>query len=98
MMPLALDRAAARDVDLVLDLTVRRGPRLFLTFRDAALTVTRDTPPRTPDCRVSADPVAFLLVAFHRTPQWLAIARGHLRATGRRPWLATRLTHLIPSP
>ncbi|MFD8595742.1 maleylpyruvate isomerase family mycothiol-dependent enzyme [Kitasatospora sp. NPDC059646] len=98
MMPLALDRTAARDVDLVLDLTVRGGPRLCLTFRDATLTVTRDTPPRTPDCRVSADPVAFLLVAFHRTPQWRAIALGHLRATGRRPWLATRLTRLIPSP
>ncbi|MFD7643535.1 hypothetical protein ACFV4P_23105 [Kitasatospora sp. NPDC059795] len=98
MMPLALDRVAARDADLLLDLAVRGGPRLYLTFRDATLTVTRDAPPRTPDCRVSTDPVTFLMVAFHRTPQWRAIALGRLRASGRRPWLAPRLTRYVPAP
>ncbi|MFJ4675699.1 MULTISPECIES: maleylpyruvate isomerase N-terminal domain-containing protein [unclassified Kitasatospora] len=98
MMPLALDRERARGVDVVFDLAVRGGPRLFLAVRDGAMTVTTGAAPRTPDCRISADPVAFLLVAFRRSPQWKAVARGLLRAGGRKPWLAPRLTWLVPSP
>ncbi|MFJ5234733.1 maleylpyruvate isomerase N-terminal domain-containing protein [Kitasatospora sp. NPDC088391] len=98
MMPRALDRDLARGVEIAYDLAVRGGPRLQLLISEQKLTVTTGAPPRTPDCRISADPVAFLLVAFHRDPQWKAILRGRLRAGGRRPWLATRLTRLVPAP
>ncbi|RKE17100.1 maleylpyruvate isomerase N-terminal domain-containing protein [Streptomyces sp. TLI_171] len=98
MMPLALDRARARGVDMAFDLAVRGGPRLRLAVHDGAMTVTRGVPAAPPDCRISADPVAFLLVAFRRSPQWKAIALGRLRAGGRRPWLAPRLPWLVPSP
>lgn len=98
MMPMALDVAKARGVRLAFDVAVKGGPRLAVVVEDGAATVTRDAPPRSYDCRITAAPVTFLLIGFRRIPLWKAIARGRVRAAGRRPWLATRLTELIASP
>ncbi|MFB6836898.1 maleylpyruvate isomerase N-terminal domain-containing protein [Streptomyces sp. NPDC056361] len=98
MMALALDTAKARGVTLALDLVVKDGPRLAVVIDDGAMTVTRDAPPRAYDCRLTVAPVDFLLVSFRRTPIWKAVARGRMRAGGRRPWLATRLGQLIANP
>ncbi|MEU2512901.1 maleylpyruvate isomerase N-terminal domain-containing protein [Streptomyces syringium] len=98
MMPLTLDTAKARGVDISFDLAIRGGPRLAVVVRDEKATVTRDAPPRAYDCRISATPTAFLLIAFRRTPLWKAIVRGGIRAGGRKPWLAPRLSDLIASP
>ncbi|MFD0381775.1 hypothetical protein ACFQ2B_03120 [Streptomyces stramineus] len=88
MMPLALDPVRARGVRIAFDLAVRGGPRLAVVIGDGVATVTRDAPPRAYDCRISAAPDAFLLVAFRRAPLWKVIARGGIRAGGRKPWLA----------
>ncbi|ARZ72258.1 hypothetical protein SMD11_6682 [Streptomyces albireticuli] len=98
MMPLALDTARARGIGIAFDLAVRGGPRLAVVIGDGTATVTRDAPPRAYDCRISAAPAAFLLVAFRRTPLWKAVARGRIRAGGRKPWLAPRLGRLITGP
>ncbi|WP_171169543.1 maleylpyruvate isomerase N-terminal domain-containing protein [Streptomyces sp. I05A-00742] len=98
MMPLALDTAKARGVGIAFDLAVKGGPRLAVVIDNGTATVTRDAPPRLYDCRITATPAAFLLVSFRRTPIWKAIARGGLRAGGRRPWLAGRLGELIATP
>ncbi|WP_435971970.1 maleylpyruvate isomerase N-terminal domain-containing protein [Streptomyces sp. Qhu_M48] len=98
MMPLALDPVRARGVRIAFDLAIRGGPRLAVVVDDGTLTVTRDAPPRAYDCRITAAPAAFLLVSFRRTPVWKAIARGQMRAGGRRPWLATRLGELVANP
>ncbi|MCC3769645.1 maleylpyruvate isomerase N-terminal domain-containing protein [Streptomyces sp. UNOC14_S4] len=98
MMPLALDVARARDVSLAYDVVIRGGPRLAVVIDGGAATVVRDAPPRAYDCRITAAPVAFLLVAFRRTPVWKPVVRGRMRAGGRRPWLAPRLTRLVASP
>ncbi|MEU1310949.1 maleylpyruvate isomerase N-terminal domain-containing protein [Streptomyces cinnamoneus] len=98
MMPLALDRAKAQGVGIAFDLAVKGGPRLAVVIDDGTATVTRDAPPRTYDCRIMATPTAFLLVSFRRTPIWKTIVRGHMRAAGRKPWLAPRLSQLIASP
>ncbi|MFC5722847.1 maleylpyruvate isomerase N-terminal domain-containing protein [Streptomyces gamaensis] len=98
MMPLALDASRARDVSIAYDIAVRGGPRLAVVFGGGTVTVVRDAPPRAYDCRITATPLAFLLVAFGRTPVWRPVALGRLRAGGRRPWLAPRLTRLITSP
>ncbi|GHF45693.1 hypothetical protein GCM10010359_55420 [Streptomyces morookaense] len=99
MMPLTLDRAKADGVRVSFDLAVRGGPRLTVVVADGAATVTCDESPVRPcDCRISADPVAFLLTAFRRTPLRKEIARGRMRAGGRRPWLALRLRGLIAGP
>ncbi|WP_406054509.1 maleylpyruvate isomerase family mycothiol-dependent enzyme [Streptomyces sp. NBC_01077] len=98
MMPLGLDTAKARGVTIAFDLAIKSGPRLAVVIDDGTATVTRDAPPRAYDCRITAAPAAFLLVSFRRTPIWKAIARGQMRAGGRRPWLAMRLGELIGSP
>ncbi|MFE0046780.1 maleylpyruvate isomerase N-terminal domain-containing protein [Streptomyces albireticuli] len=98
MMPLALDTEKARGVGIAFDLAVRGGPRLAVVIGDGTATVTRDAPPRSYDCRISAAPAAFLLVAFRRTPLWKVIARGGIRAGGRKPWLAPRLSRLVAGP
>jgi uncharacterized protein (TIGR03083 family) len=51
-----------------------------------------------PDCWISADPGAFLLVGFGRTGQWGQIARGRMVAGGRKPWLAAAFGSLITGP
>jgi Mycothiol maleylpyruvate isomerase N-terminal domain len=51
-----------------------------------------------PDCWISADPEAFLLVGFGRTGQWGQIARGRMLAGGRKPWLAAAFGSLITGP
>ncbi|MEV8475145.1 maleylpyruvate isomerase N-terminal domain-containing protein [Streptomyces sp. NPDC051173] len=98
MMPLALDVEKARRARVAFDVAVKGGPRLAVVVEDGAATVTRDAPPRAYDCRITAAPTAFLLIGFRRVPLWRAVARGGIRAGGRRPWLATRLTDLIASP
>ncbi|MFI8325483.1 maleylpyruvate isomerase N-terminal domain-containing protein [Streptomyces sp. NPDC085529] len=98
MMPLALDPEKAKGVRIAFDLALKGGPRLAVVVEDGVATVTRDAPPRPYDCRITAAPTAFLLVSFGRMPIWKAIALGRMRAGGRRPWLATRLSELITAP
>ena len=51
-----------------------------------------------PDCVITADPVAFLLLGYGRISQWTPIIRGKLRAGGRKPWLAMKFATLLASP
>ncbi|MGK5728885.1 maleylpyruvate isomerase N-terminal domain-containing protein [Streptomyces sp. URMC 124] len=98
VMPLALNETKARGVDIAFEVVIKGGPRLAVVVDDGTATVTRDAAPRTYDCRITAEPAAFLLISFRRTPLWRAIARGRIRAGGRRPWLAVRLNELIAGP
>jgi hypothetical protein len=50
------------------------------------------------DCRVSADPVALLLVAYGRTSQWKPVLTGKLVAWGRKPWLGRRFVRFLVVP
>jgi hypothetical protein len=54
--------------------------------------------PGAADCRLTVDPVTFLLVAYWRRSQWPGILRGQLRAWGRRPWLGPRFQGLFVRP
>ncbi|ROQ26388.1 hypothetical protein EDD98_6019 [Streptomyces sp. PanSC19] len=94
----ALDKEEARGVRIAFDLVVKGGPRLAIVVDDGTMTVTRDAPSRAYDCRLTVAPTAFLLVSFRRMPVWQAIARGRMRAGGRRPWLAPRLGRLVATP
>ncbi|MFI7008595.1 maleylpyruvate isomerase N-terminal domain-containing protein [Streptomyces sp. NPDC050145] len=98
VMPMTVDAAKARGVRIAFDLALKGGPRLAVVVDDGSATVVRDAPPRRYDCRITADPVMFLLVSFRRVPIWKAVATGRMRAGGRRPWLATRLGDLIGTP
>jgi uncharacterized protein (TIGR03083 family) len=73
--------------DASFDVRLRTGPSFALRFSKGGLRVEGGRG-RNVDCRISADPVALLLVLYKRRSQWRAIARGQLVAFGRKPWLA----------
>ena len=50
------------------------------------------------DCTISADPVAYLLVAAGRMSQWEAIALGLIAAEGPKPELALGFVDLFMYP
>jgi hypothetical protein len=86
---------------LHLDYELRFGARDRYRFVvDGAQVTVR--PPNSgddrPDCVITADPAAFLLVGYGRVGQWSQIVRGKLRAGGRRPWLALRFSSLLIRP
>jgi uncharacterized protein (TIGR03083 family) len=79
------------------DIRIRGGNHFYFVFDDGALMV--ETPSsHSVDCHISADPVAFLLLAFDRQSQWAAIAKGKLMAWGRKPWLGFQFRNLIRHP
>ena len=90
VLPMAVDAAATRGVDLGYELRVRGGPRLVLRFRDGMLRVERSAG-QAVDFRLSVEPAPYLLVSYGRSSQWAAILRGQIRAWGRKPWLALRV-------
>jgi hypothetical protein len=93
-----VDQAKGRGLRACYAVQVQGGaPRHFL-FDDGALSVTDPEPGRRVDCRVWAEPSALLLVVWGRTSQWPSVARGRLRAWGRKPWLAMRLPSLLHTP
>ena len=79
------------------DVDMRGGPRFTIRFVDGEYRL--EPPDSGPvDCTISADPVAFLLVASGRVTQWEAIALGLLSAGGARPELALGFTGLFAFP
>jgi uncharacterized protein (TIGR03083 family) len=97
IMPMYLDPLAARGVEASYEVRLRGGPRFIARVRDGALTVGPEGSPRV-DCRISANPVAFLLLGYGRVGQWGQIARGRLFAWGRKPWLALKFASLLRNP
>lgn len=72
------------------------GPMTF-RFSGGRLRVDAfDTDPV--DCKVSADPEAFLLVGYGRIGLTRPIATGKLIAYGRKPWLGLRFKSLLRNP
>jgi uncharacterized protein (TIGR03083 family) len=51
-----------------------------------------------PDCVITADPVAFLLVGYGRINQLGPALRGKIRSGGRKPWLGFRFGGLTVNP
>jgi SCP-2 sterol transfer family protein len=50
------------------------------------------------DARVTADPVAMLLVMYERMTPLAPMLRGRLRVSGRRPWRLPRLMKALQTP
>lgn len=97
VLPAYLDRRRAGDVEASYELRIRTGPSVVIRVARGELTV--EAPDGRPvDCRISADPVAFLLVGYGRIGQWKPIALGQLVAWGRRPWVALRFQSLLLRP
>ena len=94
VLPAAVDHAAAQGFTASYDLRLRGGVPLAMRFTNGSLTVEPGGTSRA-DCRISADPPAFLLLSYGRATPWRFIARGQLIAWGRRPWLAARLATML---
>ncbi|HUO49124.1 MAG TPA: SCP2 sterol-binding domain-containing protein [Acidimicrobiales bacterium] len=97
IIPHFVDRSAAAGFSATYGLHLRGGPDVTMVFDDGALT-TSDGRPGRADCRISADPEAYLLSAYGRTPPWKVALTGKMAAYGRRPWLAFKLGTLLRSP
>ena len=78
-------------------LHLRGGPDYTLVFTNGELATSDGRPPAA-DCRISADPVAYLLSAYGRIPPWKVAATAKMVAYGREPWLAFKLGTLLRSP
>ncbi len=98
MMPLAANPDATARLRAAYGITTRTvGPR-FVVAVDRGRVAVEAWGSRPVDCHISADPATFVLVGYGRISQWGPIARGRLRAWGRRPWLAVRFTGLFFNP
>jgi hypothetical protein len=71
--------------------------RTVLAFEDGALTVEQPDGVRS-DSYLSADPAAFLLVAYGRITPWGPALTGKILAWGRKPYLGFRLPGLLRNP
>jgi uncharacterized protein (TIGR03083 family) len=95
--PNFVDTENARDFRGAYRIRLRGGNAYTFEFDRGTLTVSNDEPERV-DCRISADPRAFLLTTYGRVTPVRAAATGGVIAYGRRPWLAFRLVSLLRSP
>jgi len=92
------DRAAGRRYTFDIRLRGRPVVEALWVIADGRLTVESRKPGQRMDCRVSADPWAFIQVLYSRMgPLRPAIGRRIL-AWGRRPWLAFALPSLFREP
>jgi uncharacterized protein (TIGR03083 family) len=97
VLPRYVDRTSAAGLTATYQVRLRGGPSFQLRFDRGTATVG-PLQPGAADCRLTADPVTFLLVAYWRRSQWPGILRGQLRAWGRRPWLGPRFQGLFVRP
>jgi len=97
VLPHFVDPDAAAGFSATYGLHLRGGPEVTLEFRDGSLAVRDGRPPRA-DCRISADPVAYLLNGYGRVPAARVALSGKVVAYGRKPWLGFKLASLIRSP
>lgn len=80
------------------ELRIRGAETFVLRVDDGTIAVCPASGREQVDCRVSADPVALLLLTYGRTSQWSQILRGKLVAWGRRPWIGLRLAGYLVAP
>ncbi|MFN2389441.1 MAG: maleylpyruvate isomerase N-terminal domain-containing protein [Actinomycetota bacterium] len=75
--------------DAVYELRVRGGSVVYVKVDDGRVDLDEE-PQRRVDCRLSVDPVEYLLVGFGRKSRVGPMVTGKLVAWGRKPWLGLR--------
>lgn len=94
LLPRFVNVDAAKGLNASFETRFRGGETATMTFEDGALTVTRGSAPRA-DCRMSADPLASLLVGYGRVSHWRVGLTGKIVVWGKKPWLAFRFNRLL---
>lgn len=99
LLPHYVDRPEAADFRGRFDIRLRgsREARVVLAFEDGLLVIERPDRVRA-DCYLSADPAAFLLVAYGRSNPWRPALTGKIVAWGLKPYLGFRLARLLRNP
>lgn len=99
MMPKVVDKTKVRGYDDLYRVNFRGGPNIGFRFVDGTVDIQDWSAwDRRAAVTLSADPVAFLLLAYGRKSQWPLIAQGRLIAYGRKPWLALQMRGLFANP
>jgi hypothetical protein len=101
VIPQYLNTDVARGVDVAYEMRVRGGSRFIFRVAGNKAGNKATVEPgsgNSVDCRISADPVAFLLVAYGRQAQWRPALAGRMTAWGRRPWRALGFKRLLVNP
>lgn len=99
MMPRLFKADAARGVNATFKVRMRGGDTTCVRVQNGSVDSAPWGPIYSPaDCALSADPVAFLLLAYGRKGQWPLIAQGRLLSYGRKPWLALSFRSWFVSP
>ncbi len=78
------------------EIRIRKGASIIFDFDSGHLIL--DDPSEVPaDCRLSFEPVTFLLLTFNRIHPFGALMQGKMSAGGRRFWLAGKFPTLFKS-
>lgn len=96
VLPSFVNREATANLNATYRLDVRGGSTIYIRVSQGDLGLSLEQPGSV-DCRISADPVAYVLVGYGRMPQWEAIAKAKILAYGRKPWLALKFGSLFYS-
>jgi len=97
LAPAYVDPARAGDLTADFEIRLRGGPSMTFAFSHGHASVADGAPDRA-DCRISADPVAYLLTSFGRASQWRPILTGRIVSFGRKPWLGLKLAQVFRAP
>ena len=92
-----VNREAIAGMDACYEVRLRGGSTVYFQIADGDIEVL-GTPKGKIDCRISADPVSYLLVGYGRVGQWGPVLTGKIVAYGRKPWLGFKLASLFHSP
>lgn len=99
MMPRLFKADTVRDVNATFKVRMRGGEVTCVRVQNGSVdTAPWGTSSGRADCGLSADPVAFFLLAYGRKGQWPLIAQGRLLSYGRKPWLALSFRNWFVSP
>jgi uncharacterized protein (TIGR03083 family) len=96
-LPHVVDRDRARGFSATYQLRLRGKGTYTLRFDDGDLTVGGSYDGRV-DCRISADPATYLLMACGRLGPVRPALTGRMVVYGRKPWLGPRLDKLLAVP
>ncbi|MGH3901752.1 MAG: SCP2 sterol-binding domain-containing protein [Pseudonocardiaceae bacterium] len=97
LLPALVDSEAAKGVDATYELAVRGGPRVTARFRDGTGSI--DPSEHGPvDCRLSGDPVDWLLALYGRVGWEEFLRAGRVTVTDGDATLGAGFKRLLRNP
>lgn len=96
LLPYFANAEAIGDLNATYQVKMRGGLPVYFKVADGGVTVLGE-PNGSVDCKISADPLAYLLVGYGRQGQWGPILTGKIVSYGKKPWLGLRFGSLFHS-